>query len=242
MKDKFSYKLTFYGMLGMFLTFVLMVACQKDTLTDLELIQEKEPTFTEVQYRNTISLDTIFYDSSDFLEFLSTYSSITPDIIPAFNNFYNDIAGGGSYVGNLTLVNEERFFDPTNELIMDTTGYVFDWYINDVLQCSEANPQFWDLDNNLDCDGVFELQLVVTTPNGAEFSRTQWFYANYNGVSIGLPTCVCPECPSQFNVFYTFWPDVEPYFFQTEYMKWDLNDDNRVDVNDLLLFLPHYGG
>jgi len=47
MKSKINYQLTFYGMLGIFLSIIIMIACQKDNPTDLELIQEKDPTFTK---------------------------------------------------------------------------------------------------------------------------------------------------------------------------------------------------
>ena len=48
-------------------------------------------------------------------------------------------------------------------MLFRSLGYTFNWYINDVLQCSEANPKLWDLDNNLECDGVVELTLEIIT-------------------------------------------------------------------------------
>lgn len=238
MKKEFSYKMTLVGIIGLLLTLGMMfiTSCQKDISNDLELIQENEPTFTEEMYKQHATS----YDNNDLLALLGQYNTNTPNIVPAFNNFYNDVGGGGTYVGNLTLVEGERFFNPANQMVIDTTGYTFDWYVNDVLQCSETNPQFWDLDNNLDCDGVFELQLVVTTPTGAVFSRTQWAYVNYNSPELNLPTCDCLECPTQFNVFYTFWPDVDPYFYQTQCTSWDLNCDQIVNINDLLILLGGY--
>ena len=227
-----------------FLTLILSIfGCMKENeINDpLSLIQEKEPSLTKEIYDNTTNKSNQgIYDIDDLLELLSDYGTNTPNIVPAFNNFYNDVGGGGTYVGNLTLINGERFFDPANQLLIDTTGYTFDWYINNVFQCSETNPQFWDLDNNLDCDGVFELQLIITTPTNAVYSRTQWAYANYNSPELNLPTCDCVDCPSLLNVFYEFYPNVEPYFYQVECSSWDLNCDNTVSISDLLLFLSNF--
>ena len=176
------------------------------------------------------------YDVQDILDFLGVYGVTTPDVLPAFNNYYQDITGGASNLGHLSLVDGELFVANTGAVVTDTLGYTFNWYVNDVLQCSEANPKLWDLDDNLECDGVVELTLEVITPSEAVYSRTQWAFLGYNYID----DCDCPECPGLFEVFYTFYPDVEPYHYQVSPAKWDLNADQAVNSADLLLVLEDY--
>ncbi len=176
------------------------------------------------------------YNTLDVLDFLSAYGITTPDVLPAFNNYYQDITGGGSNLGHISLVNGELFIGNTGDVVTDTLGYTFNWYINDVLQCTEANPKLWDLDDNLECDGVVELTLEVITPSEAVYSRTQWSFLGYNYIE----DCDCPDCPLFFEVFYTFYPDVDPYYYQVSPAKWDLNYDQVVDSLDLLLLLENF--
>lgn len=177
------------------------------------------------------------YNAQDILEFLVVYGTATPDVLPAFNNYYQDITGGGSNLGNLSLADEELFVSNEGVVVTDTIGYMFNWYINNVLQCSEANPKLWDLDDNLECDGVVELTLEIITPSEAIYSRTQWAFLGYNYID----DCDCSECPSFFEVFYTFYPDVEPYHYQVSPAKWDLNGDQTINSMDLILLLENYG-
>lgn len=178
------------------------------------------------------------YDVQDILDFLSAYGITTPDVLPAFNNYYQDITGGGSNLGHISLVNGELFIDNTGDVVTDTLGYTFNWYINNVLQCSQANPKLYDLDNNLECDGVVELTLEITTPSEAVYSRTQWSFLGYNYIE----DCDCLDCPLFFEVFYTFYPDVDPYYYQVSPAKWDLNADQAVNTADLLLLIENYEG
>jgi len=177
------------------------------------------------------------YNIEDVLDFLEVYGTTTPDVLPAFNNYYQDIGEGGSNLGQLSLVNEELFINNLGELIVDTSNYTFNWYINNTLQCSETNPKLWDLNNNLQCDGVVNLTLEIVTPSEAIYSRDQWAFLDYNEIS----NCNCAECPSLFEVFYTFYPDVEPYHYQISPAKWDLNSDQIINSNDLLILLQGYG-
>ena len=178
------------------------------------------------------------YNTLDVLDFLSAYGVTTPDVLPAFNNYYQDITGGASNLGHISLVNGELFIANTGDVVTDTLGYTFDWYINDVLQCSEANPKLYDLDDNLECDGVVELTLEITTPSEAVYSRTQWSFLDYNYID----NCDCPECPDLFEVFYTFYPNVNSYYYQVSPAKWDLNVDQVVNTADLLLLIENYEG
>lgn len=215
-----------------YLTLLLFaVSCVKEDYTKPAELTEELP-YEEI----TARMLEAGYNVQDILDFLGVYGTTTPDVLPAFNNYYQDITGGGSNLGQLSLVDGELFITNTGVLITDTTGYTFDWYINDVLQCTEANPKLWDLDNNLECDGVVELTLEVITPSEAVYSRTQWAYLGYNYID----DCDCPECPGLFEVFYTFYPDVEPYHYQVSPAKWDLNADQAINLADLLLLLEGY--
>jgi hypothetical protein len=227
MKKKFNYQLAFYGMLGMFLTIILVVACQKDTLTDLELIQEKDPTFTEAQYKRYATS----YDFNDLLGLLGQYGTSTPSITPSFNNYYQDIGGGLNPVDNLT--------------IPEDTTYTFSWYVNNSL-IGEGDIILLDIYNSINCDEYFYVTLQVETAFGAVFERDMLcFYRFTSGLE--LPACECPEgvdCSSPFNIFSqeTFYPDVPDYFYQTQYATWDLNQDNFIDTQDILILLGGYGG
>jgi len=207
---------------------ILFIGCTKEESKSVEELSQEEITTRMLNEG---------YNVQDILDFLGVYGTTTPDVLPAFNNYYQDITGGGSNLGNLSLVNEELFVTNTGVVVTDTLGYTFNWYINDVLQCSEANPKLWDLDNNLECDGVVELTLEIITPSEAIYSRTQWAFLGYNYID----DCDCPECPSFFEVFYTFYPDVEPYHYQVECAKWDLDCNQIVNSNDLLILLNGYG-
>lgn len=215
-----------------YLTLLLFaVSCIKEDYTKPAELTEELP-YEEI----TARMLEAGYNTQDILEFLVVYGTTTPDVLPAFNNYYQDITGGGSNLGNLSLVDGGLFVSNEGVVITDTIGYTFNWYINDVLQCSEADPKLWDLDNNLECDGVVELTLEVITPSKAIYSRTQWAFLQYNYIE----NCDCPECPGLFEVFYTFYPDVDPYYYQVSPAKWDLNADQAINTADFLLLLENY--
>ena len=199
--------------------------------------QKAEPVNEEIseEYITTKMFES-GYNAQDILDFLAVYGNKTEDVLPAFNNYYQDITGGASNLGQLSLVDGGLFVTNTGVVVTDTLGYTFNWYINDVLQCSEVSPKLWDLDDNLECDGVVELTLEVITPSEAIYSRTQWAFLAYNYIG----DCDCPECPGLFEVFYTFYPDVEPYHYQVSSAKWDLNADQTVNSADFLLLLEGY--
>ena len=138
-----------------YLTLLLFaVSCVKEDYTKPAELTEELP-YEEI----TARMLEAGYNTQDILEFLVVYGTTTPDVLPAFNNYYQDITGGGSNLGNLSLTDGELFVSNEGVVVTDTIGYTFNWYINDVLQCSEADPKLWDLDNNLECDGVVELTL-----------------------------------------------------------------------------------
>jgi hypothetical protein len=240
MKQEFSYKMVMTGIIAICTMLLIMQAlsCQKTPDPDLVLIQQTVPEFTEEQYYAVRATSNTVYTVNDLLRFLSQYGTATIDVIPAFNNYYQDIGTGGSNLGQLSKASGVLFINNNGTLLTDTIGYTFDWYINNVLQCSEANPKLWDLDENLICDGVVELRLDITTPQGAKYTRTQWSYIDYNYIS----NCTCDTCPGLSQVFYTFYPNVPLYFYQIKCAEFDFDCNQLVDINDLLQFLSAYGG
>lgn len=167
------------------------------------------------------------------LIFLASYGATiegSPDIIPAWNNYQQDIVGGNTLIGNLTLVDGERMFSSTGVPNIDTTDYSFKWFIDDSLVYNYSNPRPNQITPSQ--DGVIMMRLEVTyKPNNLTFGREYWSYLGYNNV----PDNEDPDRPGQFEVFTDFWPEVEQYHFAM--MDSDLNGDGRVNASDLLIFL-----
>jgi len=227
MKSIDTYQSIFYGMLAVFLAILTIASCQKDTPTDLELIQEKDPTFTREMYRQY----TTSYDSNDLLGLLGQYGTLTPNIIPSFNNYYQDIGVGLNPVDNLT--------------VPEDTTYTFSWYVGNS-PIGEGDIVLLDIYNSINCDEYFYVTLQVETAYGAVFERNMLCFYRFTS-GLGLPACECPEgidCSFPFNIFSqeTFYPDVSEYFYQTQYATWDLNQDNVINSLDLLLLLSGFGG
>ena len=159
------------------------------------------------------------------LVFLSLYGTKQRDIVPAFVNYYQDITGGQSLLGNLTLVDGES--------INLNGNFQFEWIIDGVTVSTLANPTLDDL-SGIECDGVVQMTLRVTDgQSGSVFSRTQWAYLDYNYTG----NCDTEGAPSQFEVFYEFFPVVEPYHYQVAYSPYDVNENNSFDSSDLLSLL-----
>lgn len=239
----------FTKILIVFAISLLVISCQKDIpqpinqvqveeVDDMvKMIMQIEPSLTVEEIQEVRGSQSSNYGMLDLLEFLGMYGITIPDVTPAFNNYYQDIGLGASNLGHLSKANGLLFVTNGGVWVTDTTGYTFDWYINDVLQCSEANPKLWDLDENLICDGVVEMRLDITTPQHAKYTRTQWAYIDYNYID----NCSCPECPALFEVFYTFYPDVPSYFYQVECAEFDFNCNQTIDSSDLLTILANFG-
>ena len=176
--------------------------------------------------------------TEDLLNLLSLYGTQQVYVLPAFNNYYQDIneGGGYSYLGQLSLVDDVAFFLPANVMQVDTSDYEFEWSINSVLLTNRANPQIYNFEA-LKCDGVVEMNLRITDKvSRAVFERTQWAYLGYNYIA----DCDCDDCPSFLDVFYEFYPDVSDYYFQVEYSDFDYNEDNFFDTQDILVLLTTF--
>jgi hypothetical protein len=217
-----------------------LIGCHKEEThpDDFQKIAVVEPSLSFDEYTRVKGSVSNTYTSSDLIQFLAHYGYETPDVLPAYNNYYQDINVGGSYLGNLTLFNGEPVIQ-SNLPQIDTLNLTFTWRLNDVIQCQEVNPRIWDLDDNLACDGVLVMSLNVKHEFYEwEFKRETLSYFGYNYID----DCICPECPPQFSVFYTFYPnDYEPYDYLIAHAKWDLNEDNIINIQDLIQFLANYG-
>ena len=226
MKYKSTPQLSFYGILGIFLFILTMISCQKDPLTDLELIQEKDPTFTEAQYKQYVTS----YNINDSLGLLGHYGTSTPSVVPSFNNYYQDIGAGLNPVNNLT--------------IPEDITYNFSWYIGNSF-IGEGDIVLLDIYNSINCDEYFYVTLQVETAYGAVFERDMLCYYQFSS-GLDLQACECPggvDCSSPLSIFSqeTFYPNVPDYFYQTQYATWDLNQDNSIDTQDILILLGGYG-
>lgn len=182
-----------------------------------------------------ISFKAFSTDTNDLLNFLALFGTHQDYVLPAFNNYYQDISEGGgySYLGQLSLVNGVAFFGSSQELIVDTTKWEFEWRINDQLLTTRASPQIYNF-QELDCDGVVLMKLTIHDKvSKAAFDREEYAYLGFNYIE----DCDCSSCPSPIDVFYTFYPEVSDYYFQTVYSAYDYNLDNYFDTNDVLVFL-----
>jgi len=152
----------------------------------------------------------------------------SPDVIPAFGNYYQDAGPGESYIGNLTLVNGVRMYengDNTSEL----QDFQFQWFVDGELKFQSHHPKVKDLVPD-DYDGVLRVQLIIKhLPTGTIYERSQWAFFDMIGIS---PTLEGGERPMRFGVFYDFYPDVDPYAFAV--LEADLDGDGMVSTSDLL--------
>lgn len=153
----------------------------------------------------------------------------SPVIFPAFNNYYQDIAAGGSKLGNLTKVNGVTMFPPGEN--PSYPDFSFKWHIDGVLVSEIQNPTLADL--KPEEGGVVKIRIVVEhLPTTTIAIREEWAFLGYND----LPLADNEGAPSQWNVFVPFFPDVDPV---EEYMslRYDYNGNGIVDAQDLLTHL-----
>jgi len=177
-------------------------------------------------------------DVNDILKFLSLFGTQQVNIVPSYNNYYQDIneAGGGSYLGNLSRVNNEPFFTQTTILNYDTLGYSFQWLINEEIMTTKANPMISDF-ADIQCDGVVSFTLIITDEStGSTFERTEYGYLGFNYIE----DCFCDGCPNQWEVFFPFFPDVPEYTYQASFGVYDFNQNNLYDINDLMILLSMF--
>lgn len=225
---------------------LFIVACNKppdEVVVDdkLSLIQEYEPSITEEIYIKTkgsklgstkgpnflFVIPDTSYTSTDLLDFLAVYGTVVPDVAPDFMNYYQDIGSGhvGAKLDNLT----------TPE---DTTR-IYEWYSNGDLIYVGYNLPLVEVSSQLECEGLMMIKLKVIDPaTEAEYEKEQWSYIEYLFIPDSL-ACECQDCPNYWDVF-PIPTTPSPYQYQTKYAKWDLDQNNLININDLLILLSYY--
>ena len=227
-----------------------IVACNKQSIDnkvikdELTLIQEYEPSMTEglyveyvgskigkkenIENRFVFLVPDTLYTSADLLDFLAVYGIVVPEVNPDFVNYYQDIGSGhtGAKFWNLTT--------PENE------NRIYEWYIANNLVYTGYNLPLVEISSQLECEGLMEVTLKVIDPvTEAEYEKEQWSYIEYLFIPDSL-ACECEDCPNYWDVT-PLPPTSTPYQYQTKHAKWDLNQDNIININDLLILLAYYG-
>ena len=175
------------------------------------------------------------YNTADFLEFQSQFGRNivnSPVVLPAFANYFQDMNGGLSILGNLTLLGGERMF-PVDEPNKTYPDFGFSWYVDGVFMTSTHNPIINELKPE-GYDGVLSITLkVIHKPTNTIYERTQWAFLDWNDEPNTLEG---GDRPMRWDVFYDFYPDSESFGD----LKWDLDDDGVVSTTDLLTFIADY--
>jgi hypothetical protein len=164
------------------------------------------------------------FSTADLLNFLPRYGETTPDVTPAFVNYYQDI-----------FPNSLSKLDNLTEPSCDCT---YKWFLDDQLVFEGEDLLLDTVVSQINCEGVFRLRLEVTDSFlGSKYSREEWAFLEFVEIE---NFCECESCPNYWEVFYDFYPPVPSYFYLTEDAEWDLNNDKIVNVNDLLILLADF--
>lgn len=157
----------------------------------------------------------------------------SPDIVPAFANYNQDIGpNGGNNLGNLSLVNNERMVGPDNQPRIPLDDFDFRWYIEGQYKTDKPSPNMNDLKG--DIGGVLLITLIIIhKPTSTLYERSEFGYFGYND----LPDNDLPDRPSQFAVFYDYYPEVDPRHYGK--LISDLDGDGKVNALDLLSVLQN---
>lgn len=148
----------------------------------------------------------------------------SPDVVPAFGNYFQDAGVGGSLIGNLTIVNGERLYPNGNT--SEYPDFTFEWYNDGQLMTTKHHPTVADIVRP-DYDGVVEIKVMIKhLPTSTIYERTQWAFFDMLGVS---PTLEGNGRPLRWEVFYNFYPDEK--FGRLEM---DKDGDGLVSTTDLL--------
>jgi len=204
----------------------------------------------------------VCYDTTDLLGLLSEYGAITPDYIPAWNNYFQD---ANCNVAQWQYLAKERGEDGTAEntdLIPDQVIWTVSGTDVDAT-ATEGTLKFVTYTTNLegdtipnaDCPGTFQPPCngahpvdVITTIGIAVYQRSNISYGHVNNVPVGIsPSCTEYSSADVTNSstfdFDCFCPIVfdEFEFLIDDGLVWDLNGDHSVNSADLLILLAAYG-
>ena len=160
----------------------------------------------------------------------------SPVVIPAFNNYFQDMNGGLAKIGNLTLLNGAPMFDHDNQEAV-YPDFDFRWYADGVLKTETQNPIINEIKPD-GYDGVFMVKLEIThKPTNTIYTREQWAFFDWNDEPNTLEgTLADPpagEMPARWGVFYDFHPEG----VQFGRLKYDFDGDGLVSTIDLLTFI-----
>lgn len=216
------------------LPILLLFACAKETPTNVyDILQNSEHAevraLTVPEVQNLLSSLPPTYNSSDLLQFLSEFNSVDPDLIPTWNNWFQD---ANCSTAEWTYTSEGT---PT-WIIYDDTLNVQDlifqtWTPSGMPNCTGYIPP---------CNGAHECRVEVDY-QGARFAREAIGWALVNNA----PIPVCSLSVTSAEPSGLFWEgeplEFEPYQFMIESsLTWDLDEDHDVDIDDLYLLLAQY--
>jgi hypothetical protein len=177
------------------------------------------------------------YTRQEFQEFLSYYAKDyrqAPDVLPAFNNYYQDIGVGSDNLDNLTKWNDVPLRDLQPE---DRPDLSFRWYWNNLIEPEVliSDKYEWplsDMFGKVSCSGAGVMRLVVVdNETGAVFIRRMNAFIGINSLSF------CSNGMSQIDTFSEqIWPSgYKPYDYLE--IKYDLNGDRVINSADMLIIL-----
>lgn len=174
------------------------------------------------------------FQASDLLVVTGNYSAQIPEAIPACAQFYQDIGGGFQ---TFTLLSEVNGVAWADLLPNQQNQWTLKWF-------KEGEPDPWFTGTpppfnelNWSCDGTFYLTLQMTHSTGVQYTRV--IPALIAFALIDYPECAS-ECTFDEASGFEFFPEVEPFFYVTQWAYGDINGDMVVDVNDLLLVVGGY--
>ncbi len=166
--------------------------------------------------------------------------TIAPEVFIEFNNYYQDINTGGSYLGNLTTVNGEQLFtvSQTEDIYSD---FIPSWSVNGVVQTNLANPKLIDLKG--DYQGVMLIEVECKhLPTGLVFKRSKWGFLGYVDLPRVEENVYIPEGENlpanQWAVFTEWFPSS---YLPYENARFDNDYDNNgtVTASDLTIYLSN---
>lgn len=220
------------------LTIMLFSACKKQTDPVSENIYDiiQRSSHEDLKALSVYDIDAVErstspqFDTSDLFGFLAEFGREEQDLIPAWNGF---VQGQGcnnthwDYIGGQC---DSVFWLLHDDVVRDDISL---WFFSPVSGCGSYDPP---------CNGGHEVT-VRCYLNGAVYERSavSWALINYPG----KPICdlgIFELTPS--GLFEAGQPlEFEPFEFLVEpSLRYDLNTDHKVNIEDFFLFLADFGG
>lgn len=196
-------------------------------LSDISMLENHDLVNQDLQLSTAPLSDTCF-GTADIIPVVGDFGNQTSDCLVSFSNFYSDAAGGNDSFDILSMIDGTPWDDLSES---EKSEWSLTWY-------KSASPVPWFNGEPLpfnelswDCDGGFNLQLVMEHESGASFSRTIPCYIQ--NTLAGYPDC--DEGISFFDAgSVIYWPDVPDYFYMDSPAVTDVTSDGKVDTLDIL--------